>query len=211
MDILKSIEEAVVKRDIEEVKTLTQKALDQKISPTDILDKGLVKGLETIGKLYECQEIFVPELMMAGMAMKEALTLLKPSLEKNDVPPVGKMVIGTVAGDVHDVGKNIVSMVFTGSGFKVTDLGFDVPAERFVEAIEKEKPDVLALSCLYTPTRLAMKDVIGLLKEKALRGKVKIIIGGAPIDQNFADLIGADGYAPDPPSGVKKVMGWLGK
>jgi 5-methyltetrahydrofolate--homocysteine methyltransferase len=211
MDILKSIEEAVVKRDIEGVKSLTQKALDQKISPTDILDKGLVKGLETIGKLYECQEIFVPELMMAGMAMKEALTLLKPTLEKSDIPPVGKVVIGTVAGDVHDVGKNIVSMVFSGSGFQVTDLGIDVDAEKFVDAVEKEKPDVLALSCLYTPTRLAMKDVMQMLKERKLRDKVKIIIGGAPIDQNFADLIGADGYAPDPPSGVKKVMGWLGK
>jgi 5-methyltetrahydrofolate--homocysteine methyltransferase len=211
MNILKSIEEAVVKRDIEEVKSLTQKALDQKISPTDIVEKGLVKGLETIGRLYECQEIFVPELMMAGMAMKEALTLLKPYLEKGDVPPVGKMVIGTVAGDVHDVGKNIVSMVFSGSGFQVTDLGIDVDAEKFVDAVEKEKPDVLALSCLYTPTRLAMKDVMQMLRERKLRDKVKIIIGGAPIDQHFADLIGADGYAPDPPSGVKKVMGWLGK
>jgi 5-methyltetrahydrofolate--homocysteine methyltransferase len=211
MDILKSIEEAVVKRDIEGVKGLTQKALDQQISPSEILNKGLVKGLETIGKLYECQEIFVPELMMAGMAMKEALTLLKPSLEKGNVPPAGKMVIGTVAGDVHDVGKNIVSMVFTGAGFKVTDLGLDVAAEKFVETVEKEKPDVLALSCLYTPTRLAMKDILGLLNEKNLRNKVKIIIGGAPIDQNFADMIGADGYAPDPPSGVRKVMGWLGK
>jgi 5-methyltetrahydrofolate--homocysteine methyltransferase len=211
MDILKSIEEAVVKRDIEGVKSLTQKALDQKISPTDILDKGLVKGLETIGKLYECQEIFVPELMMAGMAMKEALTLLKPTLEKSDIPPVGKVVIGTVAGDVHDVGKNIVSMVFSGSGFQVTDLGIDVDAEKFVNTVEKEKPDVLALSCLYTPTRLAMKDVMQMLKERKLRDKVKIIIGGAPIDQHFADLIGADGYAPDPPSGVKKVKGWLGK
>ncbi|NWG04080.1 MAG: corrinoid protein [Syntrophaceae bacterium] len=211
MEILKSIEDALVKRSLNEVKELTQKALDQKISPEDILNKALIKGLDTIGKLYESQEIFVPELMLAGMAMKEALTLLKPHLEKSDVPPVGKMVIGTVAGDVHDVGKNIVSMVFTGSGFQVTDLGLDVAAERFVDAVEKEKPDVLALSCLYTPTRLAMKDVIQMLKQKKLRNKVKIIIGGAPIDQNFADLIGADGYAPDPPSGVKKVMGWLGK
>lgn len=211
MDILKEIEEALVRRNIDEVKALTQKALDQKILPEEVLNKGLIRGLDIIGKLYESQEIFVPELMMAGMAMKEALSLLKPYLERSDVPPVGKMVIGTVAGDVHDVGKNIVSMVFTGSGFQVTDLGLDVPAERFVDAVEKEKPDVLALSCLYTPTRLAMKDVIHLLKERNLRDKVKIIIGGAPIDQNFADLIGADGYAPDPPSGVKKVMGWLGR
>lgn len=211
MEILKRIEDAVVRRNIDEVKELTQKALDQKISPNDILSKGLIKGLETIGILFERQEIFVPELLMAGMAMTDALAILKPIMVKSDVPPVGKMVIGTVEGDVHDIGKNIVSMMFTGSGFQVTDLGIDVPAQKFVETVEKEKPDVLALSCLYTPTRLAMHDVIQLLKEKNLRNKVKIIIGGAPIDQNFADMVGADGYAPDPPSGVKKVMGWLGK
>jgi 5-methyltetrahydrofolate--homocysteine methyltransferase len=211
MDILKSIEEAVVRRDIAEVKVLTQKALDQKIPPNDILNKGLIKGLETIGKLFECQEIFVPELLMAGMAMTDALALLRPAMEKSDVRPVGKLIIGTVEGDVHDIGKNIVSMMFTGSGFQVTDLGIDVSAQKFVETVEKEKPDILALSCLYTPTRLAMNDVIRLLKEKNLRNKVKIIIGGAPIDQSYADMIGADGYAPDPPSGVRKVMGWLGK
>jgi 5-methyltetrahydrofolate--homocysteine methyltransferase len=211
MDILKSIEDAVVKRNIDKVKELTQKALDQKIPPNDILSKGLIKGLETIGRLFERQEIFVPELLMAGMAMTDALALLKPVMVKSDVPPVGKMVIGTVEGDVHDIGKNIVSMMFTGSGFQVSDLGIDVPAQKFVEVVEKEKPDVLALSCLYTPTRLAMHDVIRLLKEKNLRNKVKVIIGGAPIDQSFADMVGADGYAPDPPSGVKKVMGWLGK
>jgi 5-methyltetrahydrofolate--homocysteine methyltransferase len=211
MDIFKSIEEAVVQGNIEEVKSLTQKALGQNLSPSDILNKGLVKGLEVVGTLYAKQEIFVPELLLAGMSMKEALTLLKPALEQRKVPPMAKMVIGTVQGDVHDIGKNIVSMIFTGSGFDVLDLGIDVPAKRFLDAVEKEKPQILALSCLYTPTRLAMKDVMQGLAEKGLRGKVKVIVGGAPIDQKFADMIGADGYAPDPPSGVKKVMGWLGK
>ncbi len=210
MDILKSIEDAVVRRSMAEVKELTQKALDQKLSPTDILNQGLIKGLEIIGGLFERQEIFVPELLMAGMAMKEALVLLRPALERSDIPPIGKMVIGTVEGDVHDIGKNIVSMIFTGSGFQVIDLGINVPAATFIETVEREKPEVLALSCLYTPTRLAMKDIMQLLEEKKLRKKVKVIIGGAPIDQSFANLIGADGYAPDPPSGVKKVMGWLG-
>jgi 5-methyltetrahydrofolate--homocysteine methyltransferase len=211
MDIIKSIEEAVVGRKIKEVKNLTQQALDQKIPPNEILNNGLIKGLTTIGKLFECQEIFIPELLMAGMAMTDALAILRPALEKSDVPPVGKLVIGTVAGDVHDIGKNIVSMIFTGSGFQVTDLGIDVSAQKFVETVEKEKPDILALSSLYTPTRLAMNDVIRLLKEKNLRDQVKIIVGGAPIDQKYADMIGADGYAPDPPSAVRKVMGWLGK
>lgn len=211
MDNLKRIEEAVVNGKIDEVKKLTRQALDEKIPPSDILNKGLIKGLEIVGSLYECQKIFVPELLMAGMAMKEALALLKPTLEKSDIPPAGKMVIGTVKGDVHDIGKNIVSMIFTGSGFQVTDLGIDVSAQKYVETVEKEQPDILALSCLYTPTRLAMIDVIKLLQEKNLRNKVKVIIGGAPIDQNFSDMIGADGYAPDPPSAVKKVMAWLGK
>ncbi len=211
MDILKSIEEAVLKGQMDGVKPLTQQALDRKIPPNDILNKGLIKGLDKVGKLFECQKIFVPELLMAGMAMKNALAILQPLLEKSDIPPIGKLVIGTVEGDVHDIGKNIVSMIFAGSGFQVTDLGIDVPAKKFIETVEKEKPDVLALSCLYTPTRLAMNDVMRLLKEKKLRNRVKVIIGGAPIDQNYADMIGADGFAPDPPSGVRKVMGWLGK
>jgi 5-methyltetrahydrofolate--homocysteine methyltransferase len=211
MEILPRIGEAVLKGQMEEVKQLTQQALGQNIAPSDILNKGLIKGLEKVGKLFERQEIFVPELLMAGMAMKNALAILKPLMEKSDTPPVGKLVIGTVEGDVHDIGKNIVSMIFTGSGFQVTDLGIDVPAAKFVETVEKEKPDVLALSCLYTPTRLAMNDVMRLLKERNLRNQVKVIIGGAPIDQNYADMIGADGFAPDPPSGVRKVMGWLGK
>ncbi|MHB8769954.1 MAG: cobalamin B12-binding domain-containing protein [Syntrophales bacterium] len=211
MDIFKSIEEAVLKGQMDGVKSLTQQALDQRIPPNDILNKGLIKGLDKVGSLFERQEIFVPELLMAGMAMKNALTMLQPILEKSDIPPVGKLVIGTVQGDVHDIGKNIVSMIFSGSGFQVTDLGIDVPAQKFVETVKKEKPDVLALSCLYTPTRLAMKDIMRLLRENNLRDTVKVIIGGAPIDQNFADIIGADGFAPDPPSGVRKVMGWLGK
>ncbi len=211
MDILKRIEDAVVRRNIAEVKELTQEALGQKVLPTDILNGALIKGLEIIGSLFERQEIFVPELLMAGMAMKEALVLLRPALERSDIPPIGKMVIGTVEGDVHDIGKNIVSMIFTGAGFQVTDLGINVTAATFIETVEKEQPEVLALSCLYTPTRLAMKDVIRLLQERNLRKKVKVIIGGAPIDQSFAEMIGADGYSPDPPSGVKKVMGWLRK
>jgi 5-methyltetrahydrofolate--homocysteine methyltransferase len=211
MEILKRIEEAVVKFSIEDVKTLTRTALEQNVPPSDILNQGLIKGLGIIGDLYERQQIFVPELLLAGMAMKEGLSLLKPSLEKRNIPPQGKMVIGTVQGDVHDIGKNIVSMFFSGAGFDVIDLGIDISAQKFMETVEKEKPDILALSCLYTPTRLTMKDVIQGLESAHLRTKVKVLIGGAPIDQRFADMIGADGYAPDPPSGVKKAMGWLGK
>ncbi len=211
MDILNQIEDAVVRRNPQEVKALTQTALGNKVPPMDILDKGLIKGLEIIGQKFACQEIFVPELLLAAMAMKEGLTLLKPILEKSNIPFTGKVVIGTVEGDVHDVGKNIVSMMFTGAGFHVVDLGIDVSSQKFLEAVKQEKPDILALSCLYTPTRLAIKDVIQTMKDAHLRDKVKIIIGGAPIDQKFSDMIGADGYAPDAPSGVKKARQWLGK
>lgn len=211
MDILKSIEEDVVNGNIEEVKTLTQAALDKNFSPMDILNNGLVKGMERIGKLFECQEVFVPEILLAAMAMKEGLSILKPFLEKREIPPVGKMVIGTVEGDVHDIGKNIVSMMFTGSGFTVIDLGNDVPAKKFLETVEREKPDILALSCLMTPTRPVMKEVIQGLENSHLRNRVKVLVGGAPIDQKFSDMIGADGFAPDPTNGVKKAMSWLRK
>lgn len=211
MDVLKSIEEAVVAGNIEEINTLTQTALDKNFSPTDILNNALMRGLEIVGGQFERQEIFVPELLLAAMTMKEGLSVLRPILEKGSISPVGKVVIGTVEGDIHDIGKEIVSMMLTGSGFHVIDLGRDVPAQNFLEAVKKEKPDILALSCLFTPTRLAMKDVIHSLQEANLRNKVKVLIGGAPIDQNFSDMIGADGYAPDPPSGVKKAMAWLGK
>jgi len=211
MDVLKSIEEAVVAGNIEEIKTLTQTALDKNFSPTDILNNALLRGLEIVGGQFARQEIFVPELLLAAMTMKEGLSVLRPILEKGHISPIGKVVIGTVEGDIHDIGKEIVSMMLTGSGFHVIDLGRDVPAQNFLEAVKKEKPDILALSCLFTPTRLAMKDVIHALQEANLRNKVKVLIGGAPIDQNFSDMIGADGYAPDPPSGVKKAMAWLGK
>ena len=209
MAILNQIKEAVVRGSIEEAANLTQTALDENLAPLDILDSGLIKGLEVIGEKFSCQEVFVPELLMAAMAMKGGLSLLQPILEQRDIPPKGKVVIGTVEGDVHDIGKNIVSMMLLGSGFKVVDLGIDVPADKFIDAVQKEKPDILALSCLYTPTRLAMKDIIQGLQGANLRDKVKIMIGGAPIDQAFADLIGADGYAPDAPAGAQKARAWL--
>ncbi|MBM4274524.1 MAG: cobalamin-binding protein [Deltaproteobacteria bacterium] len=211
MDILKRLEEAVVRGNMDEVKDLTQSALDNNLAPLTILDQGMIKGLEVVGQKFECQQIFIPEMLLSAMAMKEGLSLLKPRLENSDTPNLGKVVIGTVEGDVHDIGKNIVSMMLTGAGFQVVDLGFDVPAHKFLDAVKQEKADILALSCLFTPTRLAMKDVLQALLEANMRDKVKVLIGGAPIDQKFCDLIGADGYAPDAPGGVQKARAWLGK
>lgn len=210
MDTLTKIAKFVEKGQIQEAKEATQKALDvEKIPPMEILNKGLIVGLAAVGEAFSCQKAFVPELMTAGMAMKESLELLRPSFEASDSPPMGTVVIGTVEGDVHDVGKNIVAMMLQGAGFKVHDLGIDIPAAKFVEAVKQHQPEILALSALYTPTRLAMAETLKAMESNGLRTKVKVIIGGAPIDQNFCNLIKADGYAPDAPQAVQMCKKWL--
>ena len=210
MDTLGKICKYVEEGQIEEAKEATRKALEvEKIPPMEILNKGLIAGLAIIGEKFGRQEAFVPELITAGMAMKESLDLLRPIFEKSGAPSMGTVVIGTVEGDVHDVGKNIVAMMLQGAGFKVHDLGIDIPPAKFVEAVKKYQPNILALSALYTPTRLAMKETIKAMEENGLRKKMKIIIGGAPIDQNFCDLIKADGYAPDAPQGVQLCKKWI--
>lgn len=210
MDTLMKIAQYVEKGQIQEAKEATQQALNvEKISAMEILNKGLIVGLDAVGKAFSCQKAFVPELMTAGMAMKESLELLRPVFEVSDTASMGCVVIGTVEGDVHDVGKNIVAMMLQGAGFKVHDLGIDISPAKFVEAVKKHQPNILALSALYTPTRLAMTETIKAMEENGLRQKVKVIIGGAPIDQNFCDLIKADGYAPDAPQGVQLCKKWL--
>jgi 5-methyltetrahydrofolate--homocysteine methyltransferase len=187
-----------------EAKSLAQKLLGENISPNIIIADGLMAGLTAIGAKFEKQEAFVPELMMAAMAAKEALEVLKPKMTRGSLHEVlGTVVIGTVEGDVHDVGKNIVAMVLEGGGFNVIDLGVDVPAAKFMKEVEYHEADILALSALYTPTRLAMRDTIQAAIAGGIRDKLKIIVGGAPIDQAFCDLIGADGYAPDAPQALQ--------
>jgi 5-methyltetrahydrofolate--homocysteine methyltransferase len=210
MDTLMKIAQCVEKGQIQEAKEATQQALNvEKISAMEILNKGLIVGLDAVGKAFSCQKAFVPELMTAGMAMKESLELLRPVFEVSETASMGTVVIGTVEGDVHDVGKNIVAMMLQGAGFKVHDLGIDISPTKFVEAVKKHQPNILALSALYTPTRLAMTETIKAMEESGLRNRVKVIIGGAPIDQNFCDMIKADGYAPDAPQGVQLCKKWL--
>jgi 5-methyltetrahydrofolate--homocysteine methyltransferase len=210
MDTLGKICKYVEEGQIEEAKEATRKALEvEKIPPMEILNKGLIAGLAIIGEKFGRQEAFVPELITAGMAMKESLDLLRPIFEKTGAPSKGTVVIGTVEGDVHDVGKNIVAMMLQGAGFTVHDLGIDIPPAKFIDAVKKYKPSILALSALYTPTRLAMKETIKAMEDNGLRKTVKIIIGGAPIDQNFCDLVKADGYAPDAPQGVQMCQKWI--
>jgi len=204
MGTLKELADYVEHGKRQEAKSLAQKLLGQNISPDQIVKEGLIAGLNALGERFERFEAFVPELMVAGRAAKEVLDVLKPKMTQGPLHKIaGTVVIGTVEGDVHDVGKNIVAMVLEGGGFQVVDLGVDVPPAKFVKEVKYHEAQILALSALYTPTRLAMKDTLQLLKDEGIRDKVKVMVGGAPIDQNFCDLIGADGYAPDAPAAMK--------
>ena len=204
MSTLKTLSEYVEQGKGTEAKSLAQKLLGENISPDTIIQEGIVAGLDAIGEKFSCFEAFVPELMVAALAAQEALEVLRPKMTHGTLhKTLGTVVIGTVEGDVHDVGKNIVAMMMEGGGFNVIDLGVDVPSAKFIKEIKYQEADILALSALYTPTRLAMKDTIQALIDEGIRGNIKVMIGGAPIDQAFCDLIGADGYAPDAPQAVK--------
>jgi 5-methyltetrahydrofolate--homocysteine methyltransferase len=164
----------------------------------------LIAGLDALGEKFEKFEAFVPELITAGMAAQATLSVLRPKMTAGSLHKVqGTVVIGTVEGDIHDVGKNIVAMILEGGGFKVVDLGVDVSAEKFIKEVKYQDAQILALSALYSPTRLAMKDTLKMLVDEGIRDNVKVMVGGAPIDQAFCDMIKADGYAPDAPQALK--------
>jgi 5-methyltetrahydrofolate--homocysteine methyltransferase len=205
---LLELERAIIRlEDSEKVKERVKKALDNGISPTDITN-SLRKGLEGIGERYEKREYFLMELIVAGNLASEIMSVLKPSISQ-EKKLEGKILIGTVHGDLHDIGKNLVVAMFSSMGFTVVDLGVDVPPERFVEMTRKEKPDVLALSTLLSIGVPQTKLVIEKLKEAGLRNKVKVMVGGRPITREYAQEIGADGYAEDAISAVKTVSQWL--
>jgi 5-methyltetrahydrofolate--homocysteine methyltransferase len=204
METLQELADFVEQGKAEEAKKLTQKLLGQNVSPNEIVQKGLIAGLDQLGEKFEKFEAFVPELITAGMAAQATLEVLRPKMTAGSLHKVqGTVVIGTVEGDIHDVGKNIVAMILEGGGFKVIDLGVDVPAEKFIKEVKYQEAEVLALSALYSPTRLAMKDTLQMLVDEGIRDNVKVMIGGAPIDQAFCDMIKADGYAPDAPQALK--------
>jgi 5-methyltetrahydrofolate--homocysteine methyltransferase len=204
METLQALADFVEQGKAEEAKKLTQKLLGQNVSPNDIVQKGLIAGLDQLGEKFEKFEAFVPELITAGMAAQATLAVLRPKMTAGSLHKVhGTVVIGTVEGDIHDVGKNIVAMMLEGGGFKVIDLGVDVPAEKFIKEVKYQEAEILALSALYSPTRLAMKDTLKMLVDEGIRDNIKVMIGGAPIDQAFCDMIKADGYAPDAPQALK--------
>ncbi len=203
--MLKDIKEALMKGDRETVSRLTKKALDEGLEIKKILDEGLIAGMEIIGAKFKANEIFIPEVLISAKAMHAGMAILEPHFVKCGIKPAGKVVIGTVKGDLHDIGKNIVSMMLKGSCFEVTDFGIDVSPEKFVNAVKKDPPDIVAMSSLLTTSMGSMRDTINALKDSGLRDKVKIMIGGAPVTQDFATAIGADSYARDAATAVDKA------
>lgn len=187
------------------VKELTEKALAEGESPQDVLNKGLVAGMTVVGEKFKNNEFYVPEVLIAARAMKSGMEVLRPKLVDAGVEPVAKVAIGTVRGDLHDIGKNLVAMMMEGAGFEIIDLGVDVKPEQFVETVKEKNASLVCLSALLTTTMPAMKDTIEALQVAGLRDKVNVMVGGAPVTQNYADEIGADGYAPDAASAVDKA------
>lgn len=210
MDLLKEIASRIETGDARNVAALTDQAVKAALPPKEILDQALIKGMQIVGEKYKNHEIFLPDVLMAAKAMYAGMDVLKPLFLKEDMPTAGKVVIGTVYGDLHDIGKNLVGIMLKGAGFEVIDLGNNVAPERFIEVAEKEKAGFIGLSALLTTTMPVMEQVIELLKEKGLYGKIKVIIGGAPVNEAFANEIGADAYSYDSAHAVDTVKRLMG-
>lgn len=194
---------------MDEVKKLTQKALDVGESAENILKEGLIPAMGRVGEAFKNGEVYIPEVLIAARAMHAGMAILKPILSKSTTAMGGKVIIGTVKGDLHDIGKNLVAMMLEGGGFEVVDLGIDVPADKFVEAVRNHQPQVVGMSALLTTTMLEMKNTIQAIERAGLRNHVKTIVGGAPVTERFAREIGADGHAADAYSAVDVVKSLL--
>jgi len=201
---LQAIADALIKGDRNTVVDLTQKALDEGVSPADVLQKGLIAGMNVVGERFKKNEVYVPEVLIAARAMHGGLGVLEPHLKAGGVEPVGTVVLGTVKGDLHDIGKNLVGMMLQGGGLKVVDVGTDTAPEKFVEAAKEASAHIIAMSALLTTTMPQMSEVVKAVKDSGLN--VKTMIGGAPVTQTYAEEIGADGYAPDAASAVDKAL-----
>jgi len=207
--ILQEIYDGVMNGEAKAVEAKVQAALQQGIQPKDILDQGMVAAMAEVGKRFEAGEYFVPEMLIAARAMQSGMGVLKPHLKEANVASLGKVAIGTVKGDLHDIGKNLVGMMLEGAGFEIVDLGTDVDPEKFAAAAEQV--DVVALSALLTTTMPNMKATVEALQKNGKRAKVKVVIGGAPVTEAYARQIGADGYAPDASRAVSMTKALLGK
>jgi 5-methyltetrahydrofolate--homocysteine methyltransferase len=207
---LVNIYEAVLRGDAKTAAAETQAALDEGVAAEEILHQACIPAMNEVGRLFEIGEKFVPEMLIAARAMQTSLEIIKPLLVEADVRSLGTVVVGTVAGDLHDIGKNLVAMMLEGAGFQIIDLGTDVAPEKFVEAVRASDPDIVGMSALLTTTMASISATIEALTEAGVRDKVKVIIGGAPITQDFADKVGADGFAPDAGSAPRMAKALLG-
>jgi len=202
---LQGIATALIAGKRNDVAEKVKQALAEKVEPAKILNEGLIAGMQVVGTKFKNNEFYVPEVLIAARAMKAGMEILAPQLAAAGVQPIAKVVIGTVKGDLHDIGKNLVAMMLQGGGFEVIDLGTDVPAEKFVQTAQEKGAKIIAMSALLTTTMPQMATVVKALQEAGLAGKVKSMIGGAPVTQDFCDEIGANGYAPDAASAVDKA------
>lgn len=210
MQDLQPLHDAVLKGDAKTAKAVTEQALAAGVEPLTIVQQYMVPAMAEVGRRFECEEYFVPELLLSARAMKGALELIRPRLVASGAKPVGRVVVGTVKGDLHDIGKNLVAAMLEGGGYEVIDLGVNVTPEQFVAAVKDKGAQIIALSALLTTTMPAMKQTVEALKQAGVRDQVKVLIGGAPISQRFADEIGADGYAETAAGAVglaKRVAG----
>ena len=208
---LQKLFDAVLEGDFEGVKTNLQLSLDANLDPTVILNDGMISAMREVGARFEAGEYYVPEMLIAARAMQSGMAILKPYLQQTERKSMGKVVIGTVKGDLHDIGKNLVSLMLEGAGFEIIDLGVDVPAEEFVKQARELKPDIVAMSALLTTTMPSMRTTIDALTAAGLRNDVKVIIGGAPVTETYAQQIEADGFSPDASRAVNVALELLEK
>ena len=209
-ELLGKMAEFLIAGNIDEVVNLTKEALDGGASPADILDQGLLAGMDVVGQRFKAEEMFIPEVLRCAKCMHGAMEILRPLLAETGAESIGTLIIGTVKGDLHDIGKNLVGMMFEGAGFNVVDLGIDKEPQMFVDAIKEHKAKLLGMSALLTTTMPKMGETINAIKEAGIRDQVKILVGGAPITSSFAEEIGADGYASNAASAVEKGKELIG-
>jgi len=207
---IESVYEAVLNGDAKKASSETQAALAANVPAEELLHKACIPAMTEVGRQFEAGEKFVPEMLISARAMQAAMNVLRPILVEKDIKALGTVVVGTVSGDLHDIGKNLVKMMLEGAGFNVIDLGVDVSPQKFVQTARDQSAQIIGLSALLTTTMPSMKTTIDTLKEAGLHGKIKVMIGGAPITQDFANEIGADGFAPDASSATRKAKQLLG-
>ncbi len=207
---LSELKEAIINGEDQRALDITRQALDEQVSPADLINQWMIPAMDEVGRRFEAQELFFPEMLIAARAMKRAMEPVRPLLSASGVKPTARVVIGTVQGDLHDIGKNMVGHMLEGAGFEIHDIGIDVPAGRFIEAVREHDAQILAISALLTTTMPEMQKILELADKSGIRGRTKIIVGGAPITQAFADEIGADGFGENAGSAVTVARALVG-